>query len=350
MFETLKQQGNISYENIPGIKVYLLPAESINLRQVMMTQNILGIVRFGEDEGYPELEGLKVCFPAMNVVMKTFSAKAYYEVWTSENTVACGNLQGLQFSSDGFHQLLTVCIKEEDRDIREIGRLAYDLIFQSVEENNYPNISRVWNHIPNINQFGDGTERYIRFCLGRAEAFAKNGNIFPAATGIGCQGNSLCIYMISMRKDMNIYLENPNQTPAYKYPEKYGIKPPSFARGAYTDCGGGRGRLYVSGTASIIGSETVHVGEAARQCETTLNNISVLISGTNLSSYGINKAFTLKNLDCIKVYIKDEADYEIINTICSSSFSPDKSIAYLKADVCRNDLLVEIEGIVMEDP
>jgi hypothetical protein len=87
----------------------------------------------------------------------------------------------------------------------------------------------------------------------------KYGNIIsPAATGIGCFGDSVSIYMISVSKDINTCIENPNQTPAYKYPPKYGIKSPLFARATYTDNGSGRGVLYVSGTASISARRRPH--------------------------------------------------------------------------------------------
>lgn len=343
------EKGAISNEKIPKIKVYLLPADSLNLRKIMKKENILGVIKFSDREKQDELDMFGGCYPAMNVKMKSFLDCTYYEVWTSENSVNYGSHESLQYATDGFHQFLALNMKEESKDLREIGRLAYDSIFEVIRKNNYPNISRVWNHISNINEYADEAERYTKFCHGRSESFQKNGYIYPAATGIGCCGDSVCIYMLSISKNINKYIENPNQTPAYNYPSKYGIKPPCFARAAYTDYGSGRGILYVSGTASIIGHETVHVGNVQKQCETTIDNIRVLISITNLNSYGIKKGFTLDNMDCIKVYIRNDYDFESIRDICSKAFSHDKSIAYLKADVCRNNLLVEIEGIIMEN-
>jgi chorismatase len=349
MSEVMEEEinkGTLSNEEIPKINVHLIPADWISLREIRKKENIVGVIKFSDLDEHDDLKMLGESFPTMNITMKPFMERAFYEIWTSDHPVNYGSNEILQFASDGFHHFLTVSIKEQDRDLREIGRLAYDSIFGIIKKNNYSNISRVWNHIPNINEYADAKERYTKFCHGRAESFQKNGDIYPAATGIGCWGDSLCIYMLSTTENINKYIENPNQTPAYKYPSKYGIKSPSFARAAYASYDSGSGRLYISGTASILGCETVHVGDAARQCETTIENIRVLISGSNLSSYGIKNSFTLENIDCIKVYIKNDEDFETIRDICSKAFSNDKSIAYLKADVCRNDLLVEIEGVI----
>ena len=344
----ITEEGIISNEKIPKISAYLLPAHSVNLREIIKKENILGVIKYSDKEKNDEFE-MPGGLPKINVQMKSFLDCDYYEVWTSDNAVNYGSYESLQYATDGFHHFLAANMEEKGRDLREIGRLAYELIFELLRRNNYPNISRVWNNIPNINKYTDETERYIKFCHGRAESFQKYGNIIsPAATGIGCFGDSVSIYMISVSKDINTCIENPNQTPAYKYPPKYGIKSPLFARATYTDNGSGRGVLYISGTASIIGSETVHIGDVGKQCETAIDNIRVLISGTNLNSYGIKKGFTLENLDCIKVYIKNDGDFETVRDICSKAFTPDKSIAYLKADICRNDLLVELEGVVMD--
>ncbi len=349
MFDVMEEgigKKTLLNEKTPKINVHLIPADYTSLREIKKKENILGVIKFSDLNDHDDLRMLDEDFPTLIINMKPFVEKAFYEIWTSDYPVNYGSNEILQFASDGFHHFLTVSIKEQNRDLREIGRLAYDSIFEILNKNNYSSISRVWNHIPNINEYADAKERYTKFCHGRAESFQKNGNIYPAATGIGCWGDSLCIYMLSTTQNIHKYIENPNQTPAYKYPPKYGIKSPSFARAAYANYNSGSGKLYVSGTASIIGSETVHVGDAAKQCETTIENIRVLISDSNLSNYGIEKNFTLDNIDCIKVYIKNDEDFETIKDICSKAFSKDKSIAYLKADVCRNDLLVEIEGII----
>lgn len=349
MFEVMEKEikkGILLNEEISKIKVHLIPADWSSLEEIRKKENIIGVIKFSDLNEHDDLKVLDEAIPTMNINMKPFVEKAFYEIWTSDHPVIYGSNEILQFASDGFHHFLTVNIKEQNRDLREIGRLAYDSIFEILSKNDYSYISRVWNHIPNINEYADAKERYTKFCHGRAESFQKNGNIYPAATGIGCWGDSLCIYMLSTKQDIHKYLENPNQTPAYKYPPKYGIKSPSFARAAYANYASGSGKLYISGTASILGSETVYVGDAAKQCETTIENIRVLVSASNLSSYGIKKSFTLADIECIKVYIKNDEDFESIRDICSKAFSKASSIAYLKADVCRNDLLVEIEGII----
>jgi chorismate lyase / 3-hydroxybenzoate synthase len=49
----------------------------------------------------------------------------------------------------------------------------------------------------------------------------------------------------------------------------YGAPPPSFARAAHVGSDGGRGDLFISGTASIVGHRTVHRGNVELQTRTT---------------------------------------------------------------------------------
>ena len=45
--------------------------------------------------------------------------------------------------------------------------------------------------------------------------------------------------------------------------------------------------IFISGTASIIGAETRHAGDAAAQTHETLDNIAALVSEENLCRHGL---------------------------------------------------------------
>ena len=94
-----------------------------------------------------------------------------------------------------------------------------------------------------------------------------------------------------------------------------------------------------------MNSETVHPGDAARQTEQTIENIQRLISRENFARHGISGAgATLEDLAKIRVYVKREEDFETCRAVCERRFGPLPAI-YAHADVCRPDLLVEIEGV-----
>jgi enamine deaminase RidA (YjgF/YER057c/UK114 family) len=171
---------------------------------------------------------------------------------------------------------------------------------------------------------------------------------FPASTGIGTEGRRVMMSAIALatdRKDIvAVPLENPRQTSAFDYAEHYSPKTPKFSRAMALSCGN-YATIFVSGTASITNSETRHVGDAVAQTHETLDNIEALICEDNLCHHGLSGlGATLDGLGLVRVYIKREADYAKIRAACEKRLGELPTI-YALADVCRPDLLVEIEGI-----
>jgi enamine deaminase RidA (YjgF/YER057c/UK114 family) len=82
-----------------------------------------------------------------------------------------------------------------------------------------------------------------------------------------------------------------------------------------------------------------------------LNNIALLISQENLNKSGVpvSKKVDLQNLVMAKVYVKNEADFEKVKSICEKHFPKNLPVNYVVADVCRPEWLVEIEGIAMTE-
>ena len=193
---------------------------------------------------------------------------------------------------------------------------------------------------------------YGDFCQGRAHAFAQYAipkSAMPAATGIGSRGGGIAFFFVACRSHTGLNIENPRQLPAYNYPRRYGPESPSFARATYLPMPGADdavGQLYVSGTASVLGHETAHEGDVEKQCDVTLENMVYLVSAANLSSYGIASGYRLSDLRNIKVYVRHRDDLESVRRMCDDAFSPAADVVFLNVDICRADLLVEIEGII----
>ena len=153
------------------------------------------------------------------------------------------------------------------------------------------------------------------------------------------------IALATDRKDIvAVPLENPRQTSAFDYAEHYSPKTPKFCRAMALSCGN-YATIFISGTASITNSETRHVGDAVAQTHETLDNIAALISEENLCHHGLPGLGTsLEGLGLVRVYIKREEDYANVRAACEKRLGELPTI-YAMADVCRPDLLVEIEGI-----
>jgi enamine deaminase RidA (YjgF/YER057c/UK114 family) len=172
--------------------------------------------------------------------------------------------------------------------------------------------------------------------------------VYPASTGIGTEGHGISMSGIALATDRTdiiaVPLENPRQTAAYAYADRYSPKSPKFCRAMALSCGD-YATIFVSGTASITCSETRHVGDAAGQTHETLNNIEALISEENLARHGLpGLGTTLDGLGFVRVYIKRAEDYAATRTACEQRLGELPTI-YAVGDVCRPDLLVEIEGI-----
>jgi len=171
---------------------------------------------------------------------------------------------------------------------------------------------------------------------------------YPASTGIGADGHHLimsCIALQTPRTDIiAMPLENPRQTPAFGYGCQYGLKSPKFSRAMALSCGP-YATIFISGTASITDSETRHIGDVERQTDETLDNIAALISEENLSRHHLPQlGTTLDQLALVRVYIKRAEDYSRVRAVCERRLGEVPTI-YAVADVCRPELLVEIEGI-----
>jgi enamine deaminase RidA (YjgF/YER057c/UK114 family) len=222
---------------------------------------------------------------------------------------------------------------------------AYQDIFEVLNETEHRHLIRIWNYLPEINAQAGGDERYRHFNSARAMAFRKSGRAttgtVPAACALGSPaGSPLSIYFLAARRPPRM-IENPRQTSAYLYPPKFGKHSPIFSRA----CIWGEppeSRLFVSGTASIVGHETIHHGNVVAQTRETLVNIGALVDEAN-RTVGARR-FALSELK-LKVYVRNLADLPAIKATLAELLDPATCIVYLQADVCREDLLVEIEAV-----
>lgn len=235
----------------------------------------------------------------------------------------------------------------EQQGLAELAQRAYRDLFATLDEAALPHLLRIWNYLPQINADGGGLERYRQFNLGRQQAFmAADRAAFegaPAACALGIQQGALSIRFLAGRT-APLPVENPRQVSAYRYPETYGPRAPTFSRAALADLGGGDIALFISGTASIVGHETVHAGDVRAQTHETLRNLAAVLTAAGASC---SAPFGLSSLDAV-VYVRHASDVavvrEVIDAVLGASSHFTARAVYLEADICRSDLLVEIEA------
>lgn len=222
---------------------------------------------------------------------------------------------------------------------------AYAELFAAVEALGFPHLLRVWNHVPDINGRSAGLEHYRLFNIGRQDAFLAfdrqiAGASVPAASALGAQdGSALVVYCMAARRPAAA-LENPRQISAYDYPRDYGPRAPTFSRANLARIDG-QSVLFISGTASIVGHQTQHAGDAAMQTRETLRNIEALLQqAARRGAAGLR----LEHLH-YKVYVRHAHDLPLVRAELERAAGGGARVLYLQADVCRADLLVEIEAV-----
>jgi enamine deaminase RidA (YjgF/YER057c/UK114 family) len=221
-------------------------------------------------------------------------------------------------------------------------------------------VLRTWLYLGGIVDDDGPTQRYKELNRARADVYQYfpflaerlpddyAGPAFPASTGIGTSGRSISIAALAVVSDrddvLTVPLENPRQTAAYSYPTAYSPSTPKFSRGLALCCGDDT-ELFISGTASITHSETRHAGDVVAQTHELLENITALISEYNLTCHGLpGRGTTLEGLGLARVYVKRREDFTRVRAVCEQRLG-DVPSTYVVADVCRPELLVEVEGI-----
>ncbi len=157
--------------------------------------------------------------------------------------------------------------------------------------------------------------------------------LVPASTGIGLANPSGCALsaeLFSVRpKNRNVRIEkitSPLQCEALDYKS-------AFSRAVKITLPG-HSRLYVSGTASISqNGDTVFLDDTALQIQMTLKVVDALIK---------NGGMEWDNSVSAMAYFKDSRDFRLFEEGCDS-LGIDIPHVKIEADICRKDLLFEME-------
>jgi enamine deaminase RidA (YjgF/YER057c/UK114 family) len=312
--------------------------------------NVLGVAHFSAQPPTREFAGI----PVAHVPMAPLAGKhGVFEVWHADGPMRIGRIGRVQYRATD--ELLFGCITVPEGSggpgsnghspLEQATTSAYAEIFAAIEDAGYPQLVRIWNYVASINEPVAEGERYWQFNSARQEVFLARQrpivDTVPAASALGTPGaNPLVIYFLASPSAMQA-LENPRQVSAYHYPSQYGPRSPTFARAALLADAAGR-TLLVSGTASIVGHETMHSDNVAAQTRETLANISALIGEANQRLGSVQ--FSMERLAC-KVYVRNAADLATVSAEVRAAVGKRARVTYLHADVCRRDLLVEIEAV-----
>ena len=267
-----------------------------------------------------------------------------FEIWTSRETVSPFEDNGIVGSKDGDVLFGSLRVKQQSGEQLEVlAERGYKLIFGCIDQHGYRNLLRAWHYFPQINDAENGLERYRCFNIGRHEAFAASGRgigeeAVPAASALGSSGGPLVIYFLAAKQPGQA-VENPRQTSAYHYPVRFGPRSPVFSRAILAQLGTQQ-CFFISGTASIVGYETMHHGDVEKQTRETLLNIRALLE--QVPHYDAGKLL-------LKAYLRHADDLVRVRDLIEAELGAGCNTVYLHSDICRSDLLIEIESAYFND-
>ena len=298
---------------------------------------LLGVVGFGADR--PDF--LPASCPFVAAPLTPPSGDAMFEVWAATSPCRPLKVGSVTGSCSDDLAFGAVTLDEAGGGSLETAvETAYLEIFDFLDAAGFAAPIRFWNYLTAITEDDNGLERYRRFNIGRHQAFSARLRqpLPPAASGVGGNHGRSIIYFLAAHEPAQA-VENPRQVSAYSYPPVYGPRSPSFSR-ASIHASGAVETLFVSGTASIVGHETRHVGDLQGQIAETIENLRALVGAAD-------QAAPARLGDCwaFKVYLHDSSYREAVNRAIEAAFGSGCQRLFLRGDMCRSELLVEIEAL-----
>jgi enamine deaminase RidA (YjgF/YER057c/UK114 family) len=201
----------------------------------------------------------------------------------------------------------------------------------------FRNVRRTWIYLARLLEWYDEFNR-VRTRHYRTAGFGvEGGAAFPASTGIqGRSGEEECLMdVLALDSQGPAYAaavpicRSPRQDASFNYGS-------AFSRGMAFEIEGRR-TVHISGTASINpAGKSIHVGNAELQSLETLLCIAAILE---------EQGGGLANITSATLFCKNRAAGEAWNRVSQLLRIPAFPKICVLADVCRHDLLVELETV-----
>ncbi len=342
------------------------------LSQIDTGTIVLKIVFFGpprnNEEYLTQLQTINRCtkshFPERTplisyVSQKPFKGMLNAEVVSVDSTEKIPITYGdnyMVLDNGTYRELITGGILPPDisAPISEQADAVFARIEAIMEHENFPvkSIVRQWNYIENISMFSGEHQNYQDFNDSRSHFYAKSAwpSGYPAATGIGTLYGGVMVEIVALQGTglINLALDNPLQIAAHKYsqgvllgaadPDYKMRTTPKFERARIVGISKTQ-TVYISGTAAIRGEKSLIADDITEQTCITMQNIDYLISKENYPVESTSRKYKM-----LRIYVKNPCQMEEARQYMKANY-PDITKIYVCADICREELLLEIEGI-----
>ena len=308
---------------------------------------VLAAIRFGAQSG-EEADSRPAAGVTIDVGLEPLhsppEAAAWAELWFATGPVHTGQWSDaaaavpatVRYAHDGNYMFAVIELDERQHGgILLTAEHAYAAIRGFQQQSRFPHLLRMWNYMDAINEGTGDLERYRQFCVGRGRGVGEVSQSYPSATAIGRQRSDHVVQVFWLAGNVSGQsLENPRQVSAYHYPRVHGPVSPTFARALVAP----DHTLLISGTASIVGHVSQHHDDAMAQLEETVRNLGSFTPH-------ISRRRTAESKDLLKVYVRDPALKPHLAERLRQLY-PGSEIMFVAADICRRELLLEIEAVL----
>lgn len=201
----------------------------------------------------------------------------------------------------------------------------------------YRNVVRTWIYMGRLLDWYDEFNRVRTAHFAPAGLGVPGGAAFPASTGIqGRYADEECMMdVLALDSDdpgaavATPIIQSSRQEESFKYGS-------AFSRGMTLEIGGRR-TVHISGTASINSAgDSIHVGNAELQSLETMLCIAAILE---------EQGGGLANITSATLFCKNREAWEAWNRVSRMLQIPSFPKICILADVCRHDLLVEMEAV-----
>jgi len=195
----------------------------------------------------------------------------------------------------------------------------------------FSNVLRTWLYTAKILEWYNDLNAARDKFFDNRDVFKK---LVPASTGIGVlnpSGSAIVADVFAVQpKSKNVKIEkiaSPLQCPALDYKSSFSraveLKMPRYTS------------LYISGTASIaMEGETAHVGNLEKQIALSMEVVHAILQSRGMDWGDVSRA---------AAYFKDIKETPLFYEYCNVNNLPPMPVAIAHADICRDDLLFEVE-------
>lgn len=332
-----------------ALRVAYHPLDSPASSGLPAPTGILAAIRFGARPGNdsPEVAAgvsIDVGLELLHSPPAEAAATAWAELWFATGPVHTGRWSDaaasvpctVRYAHDEHYLFAVVELDEREHGgILLTAEHAYAAMRRFQQQSRFDHLLRMWNYMDAINEGAGDLERYRQFCVGRSRGLEDVSQSYPSATAIGRQHRDHVLQVFWLAGNVpGQSLENPRQVSAFHYPRIHGPVSPTFARALIAP----DQTLLISGTASIVGHTSQHHDDALAQLEETARNLG------SFAPY-VSRRRTEASKDLLKVYVRDPALMPLIAPRVRELY-PNSDTIFVAADICRRELLLEIEAVL----